>query len=166
MSGFGFMHSYEFFDAQGNLMWREEIHNQMPQDGVDYAAKALFGDTPAIGVFYVGLYAGNVVPSLALKASDLQSTLLEFTKYSEPSRPQWQRVYDNTSMIDNLASRAEFTITENARLYGGFLVSSNVKGGNTGVLLSVARFDSPRDVTAGGTFKIGAGLGLVPAATY
>jgi hypothetical protein len=61
----------------------------------------------------------------------------------------------------NLASRAEFTFAADTRLYGGFLVSSSAKGGNTGTLLSIARFATPQDVPAGSTFRVGVTITLL-----
>lgn len=160
-----FVHKFEFFDAEGNLVWCEEVQNLMPQVGINYVAGAMFGDTAPIGTFYIGLFQNNVLPTSSTTASDIPTTLGEFVGYSNSTRPLWNRSYDGIGSINNSASRAEFTITADARLYGGFLVSTSTKGGNTGLLLSVARFESPRDVTAGGTFRVTSVISLVPGTT-
>jgi hypothetical protein len=157
-----FVHVYDYFGPDGALLWTEEVANLMPQVGVDYAAKAMFGDVAPISAFYAGLFLNDVLPTAPLTAADIPTTLGEFVSYSEAARPLWNRAYDDAGTMTNASSRAVFTITADARLYGGFLVSSSVKGGNTGLLLSVARFSTPRDVTNGGTFRVAYGLTLVP----
>lgn len=157
-----FVHKFEFFDASGNLVWSEEVQNLMPQVAINYVAGAMFGDTAPIGTFYVGLFQNNAVPASNMTASDIPTTLGEFIGYSESTRPLWNRSYDGVGIIANANNRAEFTITADARLYGGFLVSTSVKGGNSGLLMSVARFESPRDVTAGGTFRVTSAITLIP----
>jgi len=72
-------------------------------------------------------------------------------------------VYDNASRIDNNLNRAEFVFTADKRIYGGFLTSTQAKQDTSGVLLSIARFTSPRDVEAGGTLRVLAGIQLVPS---
>ena len=158
----GLVYEFEFIDADGRLVWSERKENLMPQDGVDYAALALFGDVPPISTFYMGLFRANVLPTSALKASDIPGTLQEFTGYSEATRPIWERTYDGIGAISNVAERCEFSITADDTLHGGFLVSESSKGGGTGLLFSVCRFNEPKPVTAGGTFRVGSVLSLIP----
>ena len=46
-------------------------------------------------------------------------------------------------------------------IYGAFIVSSNVKAGNTGVLLSIARFSTAKTLDVGTEFSLAAGLTLI-----
>jgi len=158
-----FTHHFELLNPDGSLARAWEVPNLIPQVGVDYIAKAIFGDTAAIGTFYMGLYQGNYTPTPPTTAADLPVNAQEFLQYSEATRPLWNRTYDGVGAISNINNRAEFTCTQNARLYGGFLVSSNVKGGSTGLLLSIARFDTPADVTAGQTLRAYSTINLIPA---
>lgn len=154
---------YEFEllqDGQVVDHWVET--NLIPQDGLDQLAMAMFGDTAPISAFYVGLFENNYLPAAGVKAQDLPGVVGEFVGYSEATRPLWNRIYDGAGAHTNEASRAAFTITQDRRVYGGFLVSASDKGGNTGLLLSVARFTSPRDLQAGMTFRVRASLSLVP----
>ena len=124
-------------------------------------AAALFGDIAPIGSFYVGLFENNYLPVAGALSSDLPATIGEFTGYSEGTRPVWSRVNTN-GLITNVANRAAFTVTTAKRLYGGFLVSASDKAGVTGLLLSVARFDTPRDVEVGMVLRVRAELNLIP----
>lgn len=135
--------------------------NLVPKAGIDYMAGALFGDVAPIGTFYLGLYENNYLPVAGALASDLPSTIGEFVGYSEAARPIWSRVTAN-GLITNAASRAAFTVTSAKRLHGGFLCSVSEKGGGGGLLLSVARFDSPKDVEPGMVLRVRGELSLVP----
>ena len=86
----------------------------------------------------------------------------ESTVYSQSTRPVWQNSYDGVSTIDNIASKAVFTFTAATTLYGAFIVSNSVKAGNTGLLLSIARFNTPKVMDIGTQFSVIAGITLVP----
>ncbi|MCP1616949.1 hypothetical protein FBY21_1548 [Pseudomonas sp. SLBN-26] len=157
---FGFVYHFELME-EGRLVSEWYEHNLVPLAGLNYMAQAMFGDTSPIGTFYVGLFENNYLPASGALASDLPGVIGEFVGYSEAVRPLWNRVNTN-GLITNAASRAVFTSNQNKRLYGGFLVSSSEKGGNTGMLLSVARFNSPKDVEAGQVLRVRAELSLIP----
>ena len=74
----------------------------------------------------------------------------------------WTHAYDGVSVVDNLASKAVFTFNATKTIYGAFLVSSSVKAGNTGVLLSIARFSTAKVMESGTVFSVAAGITLVP----
>jgi hypothetical protein len=154
---------YEFELLKGDRVvdrWVER--NLIPSTGVNYLAQAMFGDTSPIGTYYIGLFQNNYVPVNGATSADIPGTIQEFTGYSQATRPLWSRVYDGAGAWDNVAARAEFSVTADQRIYGGFLVSSSAKNSSTGLLLSVARFASPKDITAGLTLRVRAGITLVP----
>lgn len=155
-------YEFELVNPDGSIADAWEDWNLIPQVGVTQLANAMFGDVAPISTYYVGLFLNNYVPSSSVTAADLQTSVGEFTGYSETSRPLWERVYDGVGAITNEAARAEFTCTVDRRLYGGFLVSSPTKGGNTGNLLSIARFTTPRDVVTGQVLRVRASLTLIP----
>ena len=157
----GFVYHFELLSPDGDLIDSWTQRNLVPTEGLDYASAAMFGDVAPIGTWYVGLFSNNYVPVAGTKASDIPTSVQEFTGYSEAARPVWQRV-TSAGVSTNNANRAAFTLTAPARLYGGFLVSTSTKGGGTGTLLSIARFDSPHDVQAGATLRVRAELSLIP----
>lgn len=159
----GFVYDTELWRG-GQLVSAKRAYNLVPQSGVDHFAALLRGNGPLISSWYVGLFEGNFVPDDDTTSSDLPSNAVEFTGYSESARPAWTHVYDGTSVIDNNGTRATFTVTSEKTVYGGFLVSNSSKGGNSGVLLSIARFSSPDELRVDDEYKITAGITLVPTA--
>lgn len=162
----GFVYHYDLvtgadeFGLGGMIVDQWDVRNLVPLAGINYMADVMFGDTTPIGTMYVGLFSNNYIPSAGALASDLPSTIGEFVGYSETTRPVWSRINTNGS-ISNEVTRAAFTCNASARLYGGFICSSNTKGGGGGLLLSVARFPSPRDVEAGMVLRVRAELALI-----
>lgn len=152
--GSGLIFIGQVVDRDGNILQEGIDHNLNPQVGVDYVAGLFMGTQTVVSPWYVGVYEGNYTPSKAAQASDLPGTIIECTAYSQTSRPVWDKTYDGVSLITSINSRAAFTFTSAKRLYGGFIISESAKGGNTGVLLSIARFATPYDVPAGSTFQL------------
>lgn len=157
----GFVYECEVVDAHGNVLASGVEHNLIPQVGIDLIAGFIRGQGALISNWYMGVFAGNYVPTGATTAADLPVNAGESTAYSEATRPLWDNTYDGVSVIGNIANRATFTFTAATRLYGGFLVSSSAKGGNSGTLLSISRFATPYDVPLGATFRLGAAITLL-----
>jgi hypothetical protein len=141
-------------DADGNVLQSGMDVNLNPQVGVDYVAGLFMGTQAVISPWYVGVYEGDYTPVKAAKAADLPSVIVESTAYSQTSRPTWDKTYDGVSLITSIDNRASFTFTTAKRLYGCFVVSESAKGGNSGILLSIARFATPYDVPAGSTLEL------------
>lgn len=161
--GRGLTYDIEIVDADGNVLLRAQEHNMLPQVGVDHVANLILGSVAPISAWFVGVYEGNFLPTSQTKAADLPGSAQESTAYSQTARRPWNATYDGSQLITNVNSRAEFTFPVAKRLYGGFLISEDAKGGNTGVLLSIARFQNPYDVPANSTFRLTASLTLLPA---
>ena len=147
-------------------MWVQDgppVCNLMPQESIDHVAGLIRGSGPTpISSWFIGLFENNYMPTSGVTAADLPGVVGECTAYDEATRQGWVNTYDGVSVIDNTLSLATFTMNATKRIYGAFIVSSSVKGGNTGLTLSIARFDSPRDVVAGTEFGVGALLTLIP----
>lgn len=158
----GFIHRLVILDKDGNVVDDEATHNLIPQVGIDFLIRSPFGDTAPISTFYCGLFSGNYIPSSSTTAADIPTNMQEFTNYSEGTRPVWTRAYDGVGTMDNIANRAQFTVTQDRTVYGAFLVSSSTKGGNNGLLLSVVRFASPKSLTIGQTAQLISGITYVP----
>lgn len=158
-----YVYDFELLNPDGQVVDTWQSLNIIPQVGVTHLADAMFGDTTPIGTFYFGMFQNNFVPTSNTTAADLQSLAGEFLGYNESTRPTWNRVFDGVGAISNDASRAEMTCNVSRRVYGGFLVSSSAKGGNTGLLLSIARFETPRDVVPGQVVRARVSLNLIPA---
>lgn len=152
----------EIWFPDGRVVRGETVRNIIPQVGIDHVAGLIRGTTSIISTWYVGVFQGNYTPTSATTSADLQTGAQESQSYSEVARPEWIDAYDDVGVIDNVDSRAVFTFTAERTLYGAFLVASATKGGNTGMLLSIARFSAPQTVPIGAQLRVAAGLTLVP----
>lgn len=159
----GFRHELEIYDkASGKLISREVKLNRIPQAGIDFLIQTPFGDVAPIANFYCALFRNNVVPDAGMTAADLPTVLGEFTEYEEATRPEWVRQYNNAGTYDNSASKAIYTPTADRQVYGSVIVSNPVKGSNTGLLLSVVRFSTVKQLTVGQEAKHVCGLTYIP----
>jgi len=160
--GAGFVYTAHYTGPNGDT-WTEEVHNRIPQEGVDFVAGLLTATVSLVSPWYVGIFENDYTPVDGSSAGALATSIGETTSYEAANRPTFVSVYDGVSRIDNAAARAEFVFTADKRIYGGFLTSTQAKQDTSGVLLSIARFTSPRDVEVGGTLRVLAGIQLVPA---
>lgn len=159
----GFLHTLEIYDkATGELVEREAKFNRIPQDGIDFLIQSPFGDVASISQFYCGLFKNNYVPVAGTTAADIPGVMGEFVDYSEANRPVWTRSYDNAGTLNNQAAKAIFTPTADATVYGSFIVSNQVKGSNTGLVLSAVRFSTTKPLSAGLEAKLVCGLTYIP----
>lgn len=154
----GFQWTLEIKEADGSVAHKETRFNLIPSQGMDFLVRTPFGDVSPVSTFYLGLFRGNYVPSPATSATDIPTNMNEFIDYSEAQRPLWDRTFSAPSSMDNATSKASFTITQDRTIYGAFLVSSPVKGGNSGLLLSCVRFSSPKPVSVGQVVELSGGL--------
>lgn len=160
--GTGFKWTVEIKYPDGRVE-TDVFFNTLPQGFIDHLASMIRGSgaTP-ISDWFVGIFENNYVPTSAVTAADLPAVVGECVAYSEVSRPSFVDSYDGVGQIDNLASKAVFTLTADKTLYGGFINSSSTKGGNTGTLMSVARFDTAKVVPSGAELSVSAELALTP----
>ena len=134
-----------------------EQHNLVPAVGINFLARAPFGDTAVITSFYMGLYTANYAPTPSTTAADIPTNMSELVAYTQAQRPLWDTEYVGGTYTNENAL-AEFTLTQDVTIRGGFLVSSDIKGGNTGTMLSVVRFPTPKAGYSGSTIEVGASL--------
>lgn len=158
----GFKHELEIVDSSGAVIERESVFNRIPQDGLAFLLQAPFGDTATIPTFYCGLFTNNFIPSDGTTAADLPNSMGEFTQYSEAARPVWTKTFLPYGQYTNQDDPAVFTPTQDANVYGSFLVSSSTKGGNTGLLISVARFSTTKALSIGNEARLRTSLTYLP----
>lgn len=158
----GFIYTPEIVYPDGRVVSGPPVCNIIPQAGVDHIASMIQGSGTPLSTWAVGIFEGNYVPTSSFTSADLQTLAQECVAYTEATRPLWSDTYDGVGVIDNLASRAEFTMNANKTIYGAFLVSNSTKGGNTGLTQSIARFASPQVLVSGAVFRVAVGLTLVP----
>ena len=161
----GFVYSGEIEYPDGRIETIDPVHNIMPQVSIDFVAGLLRATETPIGNWYLFLFENNYTPDNTTSAADLQTLAGETLAYDEASRPAWTHSYDGVSVIDNAANRGVFTFNADKTIYGAGIVSVSGKGTDTGRLLSIARFPSPRQPTDGATFRLAAGIALIPVSS-
>jgi hypothetical protein len=140
--------------------------NLVVDEGLAYLLGVSLGATAKINTWYLALWNTNVTPASNWTAANFVATAGEITSltegYSEAVRQTWTPGAISGGQIDNLSSLASFTIaTATAvEVYGAALLSSNVRGGASGTLLSAGRFATPRTLYAADVFQIGYRLTL------
>jgi len=139
------------FETTINGRDRQLDANKIPTAGLNHALAVIVGGATQINPWHVALFSGNVTPQDTLTAANFAAAMTEFTGYSEATRVPYVEGTPAAGAVDNDASRAEFTITSNATLYGGALLSASAKGATTGEILACARFTASRGVQAGDT---------------
>lgn len=136
----------------GEKIWEERVDNVVTKEGKNHMLKVAISkeENPVAG-WYVGLIGANVTPSendTAQSALGASGTYQEFTAYEGGVRPTFQCAFQGAG-VNNTANPATFQFSVNATVYGVFIVSNSTKGSNQGILLSAARFGSPRQFSQG-----------------
>ena len=142
----------------GEVISVTQDNNIVVDQGLDYVLGTAFdsGVTVPITSFYLGIFEGNYTPLSTDTAANITANSTESTAYDEANRPAWTHSTPVTGQsIDNLASKATFTINATKVIYGAFLVSSNVKSGTAGTLVAASRFAASRSVVATDQLLVG-----------
>jgi hypothetical protein len=138
-------------DKNGAIKWQAESNNLVVNVGLQDMNTKYFTGSNYTAAWYLGIYGTSATNNPA--ANDTASShagWVEVTDYSQTTRPQCVFGTASTadpSVISNSASPATYSIISSVTVGGAFLISSNTKGGTTGVLFSAADFQSPGDKT-------------------
>ena len=129
--------------------------NLVPLQGLNYAVDVTARNQTPASAWYIAPFAGAITPASGWTAANFAATASEITSgtegYSQATRPQWVGAAAVNGKSTNLASKASFSIvcTTTLTINGAAMLSSNVKGGTAGVLLSASRFSVARTLTDG-----------------
>jgi len=148
--------------SDGAVLEREEIHNLVPVEGLNYLISTALKNGVPFANFYVGLFEGDYDPVPTDTAAAFTAAATELVAYTEVNRPTLVLGAVANGTVDNTAAKAEFTGTTNGkRAQGGFISSAPTKGAATGVLVSAVRFPSPKPLDAGTILRVTAGFSAV-----
>jgi hypothetical protein len=158
-SGGGVFH-FECYDKDGNLKWADTAKNLVVNVGLQDMNAKYFKGSGYTAAWYLGLV--NASPSPSFAAGDTMAShagWAETTDYSGANRATANFGTATTadpSVIDNDSSQASFAITGTVTVAGAFLTATQDNTTNTGVLFSVAAFESPgdRSVVNGDTLNV------------
>ena len=155
---------FEAYDKDGNLKWRDEAKNLTTNVGrQDMNAKYFLGSGYTAG-WFIGLV--NNTPAPAYDVTDTMAShagWVETTDYSGTDRATatfgTATTADPSVISNSVASGgtvATFGITGTVTIDGAFLTATQDNSTNTGVLFSVAAFESPgdRSVVNGDTLNV------------
>jgi len=141
-------------DADGRLLWQEDIHNLVTTAGLNDSLDKHFKASGYTAAWYVGL-TGNSPSFAAADTMASHGGWTEVTAYDEAARQTLTLGTVAAGSVDNSASKAVFTISTNSTAVGGaFIVSNNTKGGSTGVLYGGAAFSANRTLNDNDTLTI------------
>jgi hypothetical protein len=155
---------FEAYDKDGNLKWRDEAKNLTTNVGrQDMNAKYFLGSSYT-AAWFIGLVNNTPTPSYAV-ADTMASHAgwVETTDYSGTDRATatfgTATTADPSVIANTVASGgtvASFSITGTVTIDGAFLTATQDNSTNTGVLFSVAAFESPgdRSVVNGDTLNV------------
>jgi hypothetical protein len=139
----------------------ETTKNLIPTEGLNYLLATGLGGGAAATQFYLALYSGNYTPAAGLTAATFSATSSEIVSntegYSETTRRLWTPTAASAGQMDNLNTRATFTIatTGSVVIRGAALISDSGKGSVFGTLISAGRFTQDRVHYAGDVFTLG-----------
>lgn len=129
--------------------------NIFPTEGLNHLLDIVFGAGAQQTAWYLAPFSGNVTPGASLTAATFVAVCTEFTGYSEGTREVFTEVAAVAGVVDNDASRAEYSITAaSATIYGCALLSVATKSSGSGVCASASRFAASRAVVTGDTLQV------------
>jgi len=130
----------EKFDMLQSLIsekWRAVAENLVVNVGLQHILDIVFSAGSQVDPWYVGITAADPSPA----AGDTMAShggWTEFTNYDEGARQAWVEVRSDQSM-DNSASKAAFTISQDSSSIGGAFLNSAATG-TAGTLMCCAAF--------------------------
>lgn len=137
--------------------------NLMPVEGLNHVLTTELLGGPQVAAWFLGLTTNDYAPQTADVMATYAALAGETVAYDGTTRKAFTPGSVAGGVVDNAAARAEFTFSAPTTVRGGFLSSSNTRGGTAGVLLSAVRFASPKVVDTGDILRVTAGIQLTSA---
>ena len=161
----GVMASGEYFDRINGGEW-DRTPNLIVTEGLAHILSVALGATAKPAGYYLALFSGAAAPAANWTAASFAAAASEIVSmtegYTSPTRPAWTPGVAATNSIDNMAAVATVTIatTGQINVTGAAMLTSSVRGGTTGVLVSATRYAAARTFQNGDTYDIGYRLSL------
>lgn len=139
----------------------EYIPNILPDEGLAYLLSVGLLNGTKLPNWYLSIYAANYTPLAGLTAASYPATASEITSntegYTESTRRPWAGVAGVTPMVDNVASKATFTIATASELTvnGIAMLSESAKGAVTGKIASATKLPTTRTFYNTDEFNVG-----------
>lgn len=135
-------------------------------EGLTHILDVVLHGVSAIPTWYCGLFSANVTPANTWTAANFAANATEITSntegYSETTRQVFVEDPAYNASITNVSNKSAFTIATatTVTVWGVGLLSSDVKGGTTGTLMSAAKFNAQRILYNTDVFNVGYTLAL------
>ncbi len=142
----------------GRVIDTEVVHNLVPTEGLNHFLNVEFKGTTQVLSWYLAIFEGNYTPTAADTAAALPAAATECTAYDEATREAFVAGTVAGGIVDNTASRAEFTMNATKTIYGAFMTSAPAKGATTGVVVSSVRFSAAKSLVATDVLRVTAGV--------
>lgn len=159
--------SGEYFDrVNGQGPW-ERRPNRIVKEGLIHMLNVALGTTPKPAGYFLALSSGSTAPAENWTAANYASVAGEIVSLSEgytnATRPTWTPTNASASAsIDNMSAVASLTIatTGTLNVTGAALLSNNVRGGTSGVLVSASLYSAARSFQNGDSYELGYRINL------
>jgi hypothetical protein len=155
----------EYRDRVNGGEWRR-TPNLVVDEGILLLLNVALGAQAKPSGFYIALFSGTAAPQPNWTAASFPSAAGETVSMSEgytsPSRPAWTPAPASGGRIDSIGSPAQLTFATAAQVTvtGAAVLTSSVRGGTTGTLVSAVKYDAPRVFQNGDTFDASYSLSL------
>ncbi len=142
-----FIYSFECFDKNGKLKWKEEIENLVVTEGRNSLIDEYFKGSAYTASWFMGLKGVGAIVAGDTLAS--HAGWAEVTPYAG-NRPAI--TFGTTSGGSNTATAVSYSINATETVAGAFV--TDVDNGTVGVLYSASDFSSSRNVENGDTLNV------------
>lgn len=148
--------TFECYDKDGRLKWKETMKNQVTTVGANFMLDTMFTGSGYTAAWYMGLVTGPG-SGTTYSAGDTMAShagWAEDTTYSNATRPAVTFASASSASISTSAASV-FNINGTATIAGGFVVNNDTKGGASGTLYSAKDFTGgDRNVVNGDTLNV------------
>lgn len=120
--------------------------------GRDYLANAGLVGGAQYAAYYIGLIESDFTEDDDLTMTTLLAAETECVAYATTANARIALVPGALAdgLYANVASEAVFTFSAPKTIYGAFISSGATRGSNSGLLLALAKFPSPKVITEAG----------------
>ena len=142
-----FSFDVECIGADGNIKWRETIHNLVTTAGKTDLIDKYFKGAAYTAAWFLGLKAAGTIA--------VGDTLASHAGWAESNPYAGNRpaiTFGTTAAGSNTATAVSFSINATATVAGAFIASVNT--GTSGTLFSASDFSASRSVISGDTLNV------------
>lgn len=146
----------------GEVLDREVVHNLMPKQGANHVLDVLLNGAVQVSTWYILPFGNNYTPQTTDTAATFPTSAGELTNYAGATRAEFNGGPANGGVVDNSADLALLEFDAPVSVQGCALISQPTKGGAGGILLSAAKFSSPKSADAETVLRILGGIEIIP----